>query len=91
MMVKLGGCYAYPAGEPDELWFCRSGGEWEQIPLEGSWFIDAFMGTMRNVQRFDTGEDKKLFASTENACRTMALVEACFRPMETPAVGLELD
>lgn len=91
MMVKLGVCYAYPAGEPDELWFCRSGGEWEQIPLEGSWFIDAFMGTMRNVQRFDIGEDEELFASTEDAYRTMALVEACFRSMETPAVGLELD
>ncbi|GAB5505397.1 MAG: Gfo/Idh/MocA family oxidoreductase [Rhizobiaceae bacterium] len=91
MMVKLGVCYDYPNGEADELWFCRSGGEWEQVPLEGSWFIDAFMGTMRNVQRFAAGEDPSLYASTEDAYETMALVEACFRSMETPAVALELD
>ena len=91
MMVKLGVCYDYPNGEADELWFCRNGGDWEQVPLEGSWFIDAFMGTMRNVQRFDAGEDTSLYASTEDAYDTMALVEACFRSMETPAVALELD
>lgn len=91
MMVKLGVCYDYPNGEADELWHCRSGRDWEQVPLEGSWFIDAFMGTMRNVQRFDAGEDPSLYASTEDAFDTMALVEACFRSMETPAVALELD
>jgi predicted dehydrogenase len=91
MMVKLGVCYDYPNGEDDELWYCRNGGEWEQIPLEGSWFIDAFMGTMRNVQRFDAGEDDLLYASTEDAYQTMALVEACFKSLEVPAVPLVLD
>ena len=91
MMVKLGVCYDYPNGEADELWFCRNDGDWEQVPLEGSWFIDAFKGTMRNVQRFDASEDTSLYASTEDAFETMALVEACFRSMETPAVALELD
>ena len=90
-MVKLGVCYDYPNGETDELWFCRNGGEWEQIPLEGAWFIDSFMGTMRNVQRFDAGEDDTLYASTEDAYETMALVEACFQSMKTPTVGLLLD
>ena len=91
MMVKLGVCFDYPNGEADELWYCRNGGEWRQIPLEGSWFIDAFMGTMRNVQRYDAGEDDALYASVEDAYETMALVEACFKSVETPAVELELD
>ena len=91
MMVKLGVCYDYPNGEADELWYCREGGDWEQIPLEGSWFIDAFMGTMRNVQRFDAGEDDSLYASTEDAYETMALVEACFKALDVPPVALELD
>ncbi len=91
LMVKLGVCFDYPNGEADELWYCRNGGEWQQIALEGSWFIDAFMGTMRNVQRFDAGEDDMLYASVEDAYQTMALVEACFKSMETPAVGLEID
>ncbi|WP_150522437.1 Gfo/Idh/MocA family protein [Roseibium sediminis] len=91
MMVKLGVCYDYPNGEADELWFCENGGSWQQIALEGSWFIDAFMGTMRNVQRYDAGEDSALYASTEDAYETMALVEACFKSMEQPGVPLVLD
>ncbi|MDD7970885.1 Gfo/Idh/MocA family protein [Roseinatronobacter alkalisoli] len=91
MMVKLGVCYDYPNGEPDELWFCRNGGDWEQVPLTGSWFIEAFMGPMRNLQRFDAGEDEQLFTGVEDAYQTMALVEACFRAMAIPAQPPELD
>ena len=91
MMVKLGVCFDYPNGEADELWYCRNGGDWEQVPLEGSWFIESFMGTMRNVQRFDAGEDERLFAGVEDAFQTMALVEACFDSMTTPSVPLDLD
>lgn len=91
MKVKLGVCYDYPNGEPDELWFCPKDGQWEHIPLEGAWFIDAFMGTMRNLQRFDAGEDHTLYAGVEDAYQTMALVEACFAAMKVPAVPLKLD
>lgn len=91
MMVKLGVCFDYPRGEADELWFCPNGGDWRQIPLTGSWFIEAFMGPMRNLQRFDAGEDASLFSGTEDAFQTMALVEACYTAMATPAVPLPLD
>lgn len=91
MMVKLGVCYDYPNGEADELWFCKNGGEWQQIPLEGSWFIESFMGTMRNIQRFDAGEDDSIYASTEDAYQTMALVESCFKSIEEPSQVLVLD
>ena len=90
MMVKLGVCFDYPHGEPDELWFCRNGGDWEQVPLEGGWFIESFMGTMRNVQRFDAGEDDRLFAGIDDAFQTMALVEACFDSLRMPAQPLQL-
>jgi predicted dehydrogenase len=91
MMVKLGVCYDYPRGEADELWFCPTGGNWRQVPLTGSWFIEAFMGPMRNLQRYDAGEDATLFSGVEDAFHTMALVEACFVAMETPAVPLQRD
>lgn len=91
MMVKLGVCYDYPNGEADELWFCANDGDWAQIPLEGSWFIESFMGPMRNVQRFDAGEDAHLHSGIEDAYQTMALVEACFASMEKPAEPLILD
>jgi len=91
MMVKLGVNYDYPNGEPDELWFCRNGGDWEEIALEGSWFIDAFMGPMRNVQRFDAGEDDLLHSGVEDAYQTMALVEACFNAIKLPPEPLRID
>ncbi|WP_419913842.1 Gfo/Idh/MocA family protein [Hoeflea sp.] len=91
LMVKLGVCFDYPNGEEDELWYCPNGGDWQSVPLQGSWFIDAFMGTMRNVQRFDAGEDEQLYASVEDAYETMALVEACFKAMHVPPTALELD
>ena len=54
-------------------------------------FIEAFMGPMRNLQRFATGEDDRLFSGVEDAYETMALVEACFTALETPAVPLDLS
>jgi predicted dehydrogenase len=91
MMVKLGVCFDYPNGEADELWFCPNGGDWRQVPLTGSWFIESFMGPMRNLQRFDAGEDTQLFSGVEDAFQTMALVEACFDAMAMPAVPLQAD
>jgi len=90
-MIKLGVCLDYPRGEPDELWFCPLGGDWEQIALTGSWFIDAFMGPMRNLQRFAAGEDAHLFSGVEDAFHTMALVEACYVATATPSVPLQTD
>jgi predicted dehydrogenase len=78
-LVKLGLLLNYPAGEPDELWVAPKGGPWEPVPLTGSWFPDAFIGTMSNLQRFAMGEDKVLHSSVEDAWHTMALVEACYR------------
>jgi len=89
LMVKLGVCFDYPNGEADELWFCPNGGEWRQVPLTGGWFIEAFMGPMRNLQRFDAGEDAQLFSGVEDAFHSMALVEACFDAMALPSMPLQ--
>lgn len=75
--VKFGLLLDYPKGEPDELWVTR-GGDWEQVPLAGGWFPDAFIGTMANLQRFAAGEDTMLVTAVADAWHTMALVEACF-------------
>lgn len=78
LMVKLGVLYDYPNGEPDEVLYCPNGGDWESLDLTGTWFPDAFIGTMSNVQWFDSGEDDQLISSVADAFETMALVEACY-------------
>jgi predicted dehydrogenase len=52
---------------------------WKRVKLIGSWFPDAFIGTMSNLQRFAAGEDTRLHTSVDDAVKTMALVEACYR------------
>ena len=90
-LVKLGLLLNYPEGEPDELWLAPLGGPWEPVPLAGSWFPDAFMGTMANLQRFAAGEDEVLYSSVEDAWHTMALVEACYRSNAAAATAVPTD
>lgn len=77
-VITLGALLNYPAGLPDELWIARHGADWAEIPLAGTWFPDAFIGTMSNLQRVAAGEDERLVTSVEDAWHSMALVEACF-------------
>lgn len=84
-LVKLGLLLNYPEGEPDELWLCEAGGEWQQIELQGQWFPDAFANVMRNLQRYHAGDDDELLTSADDALRTMNLVETCFVANESPA------
>lgn len=84
-MLKMGLLLDYPAGEPDEVWITRKGGDWTQVPLTGGWFPHAFIGTMSNLQRFVAGEDDTLVTSAEDAWHTMALAEAAFESAARPA------
>ena len=78
-MIKLGLLLDYPKGEPDEVWiFPKVGSGWNKIDFEGGRFPDAFIGTMSNLQRFSSGEDKILNTSVEDAFHTMSLVESCY-------------
>lgn len=82
--MKLGVNLDYPKGEPDELWL-NTDGDWQQIPLQGNWFIAAFVGRVTQVMRFATGEDAALQGSVEDAWHTMALVEATYESSALPA------
>ena len=87
-LVKLGLLLDYPRGEPDELWVAPRGGPWRAVPLQGTWFPDAFIGTMSNLQRFASGEDEVLHTSVDDAWRTMALVEACYHSNDSPGTPI---
>ncbi len=77
-LLTLGVNLDYPKGAPDTLEVALEKGEWQPVPLRGSWFIEAFEGPMSNLQRFVAGEDDVLVTSVEDAIKTMALVEACY-------------
>jgi len=81
-VVKLGLLLDYPHGEPDELWFCNVGGDWQKADLSGRWFPDAFANIMSNVQRYYRGEDPQLLTSVDDALQTMKLVESCFAQID---------
>jgi predicted dehydrogenase len=68
----------YPHDVPDRL-EVSSGDGWREVPLRGSWFLEAFEGPMSNLQRFVASEDKELMSPIEDAFKTMALVEACYQ------------
>lgn len=79
-IARMGVNLDYPRGVSDTLEFCARGrSEWHEVPLRGSWFPEAFEGTMCNLQRFVTGEDASLSTAVSDAEKTMALVEACYR------------
>jgi predicted dehydrogenase len=82
--VKLGVNLDYPRGEPDELWL-NSGSGWGQVPLQGNWFIAAFLARFTQVMRFAVGDDPALQGSAEDAWHTMALVEAAYASSAAPA------
>ena len=88
-VAKLGVLLNYPEGEPDELWIAQKGGDWAQVPLQGTWFPHAFIGSMSNLQRFAAGEDSKLVTAVDDARHTMALVEACFASNAAPATPVQ--
>jgi predicted dehydrogenase len=82
--AKLGLLLDYPKGRADALEVCTldargRAGVWRSIPLAGRWYPHAFIGTMAAVMRFADGETADLPISVEDACKTMAVVEAAYR------------
>ena len=81
--ATLGSLIDYPTGIPDRLDYVTleqgRPGEWHDIDVQGSWFPDAFIGTMASLQRFAEGTSPELPTSVDDAYRTMALVEAAYQ------------
>lgn len=77
-LLTMGVNLNYPSGAPDRMEVALDGAGWTEVPLRGSWFVEAFEGPMANLQRFVAGEDTALISPVDDAIRTMALVEACY-------------
>lgn len=90
--AKMGLLMNYPDGLPDafEYTIAEEGKdyEWKTLNLEGSWFPEAFIGTMSNLMRFKEGSDKTLCTSVQDVLDTMKVVEACYISDSTGGVSL---
>jgi predicted dehydrogenase len=84
--ATLGVLLNYPKGEADRLEYCLlapdAEPQWLNLPLEGNWFPDAFIGSMSSLMCFMEGSSSELPTSVEDAYKTMTLVEACYRSSE---------
>jgi predicted dehydrogenase len=76
--IRIGVMLDYPKGEPDSFEIKVDGRDWETLTLAGSWFPDAFIGPMSNLQRFVSGEDAMLLTHVDDVLNTMRLVEAAY-------------
>jgi predicted dehydrogenase len=80
--AQLGLLLDYPRGGEDRLEVVtddRLDEGWRPLPFEGSWFPDAFIGSMSVLQRFCEGSIPSLPTSVDDVFRTMAVVEAAYR------------
>jgi predicted dehydrogenase len=87
-LLTMGVNIDYPTGPPDTMEVALAGATWQAVPLRGSWFTEAFEGPMSNLQRFIAGEDTVLVSPVDDAIKTMALVEACYRSSEMGATSI---
>ena len=77
----------YPQGQPDRFQYCLLQGEstpdWQETQLHGSWFPEAFIGSMGSLMRFLNGESTELPTAVADAARTMAVVGAACRSSDS--------
>ncbi len=92
--IELGVLKNYPEGKADKFEYvsARNGriGEWKEKKINGSWFPDAFIGSMMQVMLAKEGKIERPDNSVEDAIYTMAVVEACYRSSEEGGVRPEV-
>lgn len=80
--ARMGLLMDYPHGVPDKFEYCiieeGQAPQWHELELEGSWFPDAFIGTMSSLMRYTNGEAGVLPTSVEDVIKTMAVVESAY-------------
>lgn len=82
IQIRAGLNMNYPTGLPDRFEYVLLEGQaapsWQTLDIEGSWFPEAFIGTMASLMRYVNGEAAALPTAVEDAIQTMATVEAAY-------------
>jgi predicted dehydrogenase len=89
--ASLGLLMNYPHGVPDVFELCTLESDppaWRTLDISGSWFPEAFIGTMSSVMRVAEGTDSRSPTDVADAYQTMRLVDAACRSSDGGAVPL---
>lgn len=90
--ARMGVLMDYPKGLPDQLQVCIFQDDkptpWTEIPIEGSWFPDGFIGTMASVMIALEDPSRPAPTGVEDAFQTMALVEAAYESSASGATPI---
>lgn len=89
--AQMGLLLDYPQGGPDALehvTLARKSDGWRSVPFEGSWFPDAFIGSMAALQRYAEGSVPTLPTSVDDVLHTMAVVEAAYESQDREGVPI---
>jgi predicted dehydrogenase len=85
--TTLGMNLDYPSGVPDTFEYVvledNKSPEWITVPLDGTWFPDAFVGSMANLMCYTEGSAPVLINHVDSAYRTMQVVEAAYASSDT--------
>lgn len=88
--AQIGLLMDYPHGVPDVFEYCLveddKAQQWQTVKLEGSWFPEAFIGTMANLMRYNEGSTDTLHTSVEDVIQTMAVVESAYQSSDVGGV-----
>ncbi|WP_344977315.1 Gfo/Idh/MocA family oxidoreductase [Compostibacter hankyongensis] len=80
--TTLGMNLDYPSGVPDTFEYVllekEKKPEWKSVRLKGTWFPDAFIGSMANLMCYTEGSQTILINHVSSAYRTMQLVESAY-------------
>jgi predicted dehydrogenase len=93
--AQMGLLMAYPEGREDLLEIQRDSDPdagWQPLPFEGTWFPDAFIGSMGALMRYLEGSVASLPTGIDDVFHTMAAVEAAYESSDRggvrPASGI---
>lgn len=80
--IKLGVLLDYPAGKSDKFEYIITNDpvqqHWQELPVNGSWFPHAFIGSMHELIKVRNGEKELPENAVEDCILTMRLVEAAY-------------
>ncbi len=81
--ARVGLLMNYPHGAGDRFEYCHldddgKPGVWQSVALEGSWFPEAFIGSMAQVQCHKEGSLERMLTDVSDVIHTMACVEAAY-------------